>query len=218
MGPKRKAKFIRSAGTSGLLIFCGPELARIKMPSEKILEVPKNCYATVGQVSNVLHNKVVLGKAGRNRHLGWRPHVRGIAMNPVDHPHGGRGNGGRPSCTPWGFPCKSGFSLVKRRKVVRLAKEKIVRKMKQEKDNGRAKAAAAAAAAAGAPYAITPPDHVKYHGLFVTYDTDKDGLIQRDAAIEVFRKSGLPEPVLLSIFALADDDHDGVLAPKEFCV
>jgi large subunit ribosomal protein L2 len=74
------------------------------MPSNKILKVSVKNFATLGIISNVLANKVIIGKAGINRHLGKRPSVRGIAMNPVDHPHGGRTNGGRPSVTPWGKP------------------------------------------------------------------------------------------------------------------
>ena len=67
-------------------------------------------------LSNLQHNLTYLGKAGRNRLMGRRPIVRGIAMNPVDHPHGGRTNGGRPSVTPWGLPTKGGFYLKKRKK------------------------------------------------------------------------------------------------------
>ena len=65
-----------------------------------------NCRATIGRVSNHLQRLTILGKAGANRNRGRRPKVRGIAMNPIDHPHGGRTNGGRPSCTPWGVYCK----------------------------------------------------------------------------------------------------------------
>jgi large subunit ribosomal protein L2 len=71
----------------------------------------------LGSVSNEKQNLICLGKAGRNRNLGRRPIVRGIAMNPVDHPHGGRTNGGRPSVTPWGLPTKGGFYLKKRKYV-----------------------------------------------------------------------------------------------------
>jgi large subunit ribosomal protein L2 len=76
--------------------------------------VSVDSYATIGVVSNNQHNLTYLGKAGRNRNLNRRPVVRGIAMNPVDHPHGGRTNGGRPSVTPWGLPTKSKFYLKKR--------------------------------------------------------------------------------------------------------
>jgi len=71
--------------------------------------IPAACKATIGQVGNVDHENVSLGKAGRARWLGRRPHVRGVAMNPVDHPHGGgegRTSGGRHPCTPWGVPTK----------------------------------------------------------------------------------------------------------------
>lgn len=70
------------------------------MPSKKIIEIPTSSSATLGITSNVLNNKLVLGKAGVKRNKGIRPTVRGVAMNPVDHPHGGRTNGGRPSVTP----------------------------------------------------------------------------------------------------------------------
>jgi len=79
---------------------------KVRLPSGKIVELLPDVYATVGVLSNLQHNLVVLGKAGRNRLKGRRPTVRGVAMNPVDHPHGGRTNGGRPSVTPWGIPTK----------------------------------------------------------------------------------------------------------------
>lgn len=69
-------------------------------------KIPLDCHATIGMVSNQLQKMINHGKAGERRRLGWRPTVRGIAMNPIDHPHGGRGNGGRPSCSPWGVYTK----------------------------------------------------------------------------------------------------------------
>ncbi len=72
----------------------------------EVRRLPLDCAATIGSVSNTLNKLTILGKAGANRRRGRRPKVRGIAMNPVDHPHGGRTNGGRPSCTPWGVYCK----------------------------------------------------------------------------------------------------------------
>lgn len=106
LGQLSKTKYIRSAGTFGQLIQKSFNFCKIKLPSNKVLIVPTSYYATIGKLSNVLHNKVVLGKAGKNRKKGIRPSVRGVAMNPVDHPHGGRTNGGRPSVTPWGIPTK----------------------------------------------------------------------------------------------------------------
>ena len=88
------------------------------MPSGKFLMVPSTSYATVGINSNLLHKYSVLGKAGKNRLRSRRPIVRGIAMNPVDHPHGGRTNGGRTSVTPWGLPTKCGFYLKKKKRYV----------------------------------------------------------------------------------------------------
>jgi len=89
---------------------------KVRLPSSKIIEVSPNTYGTVGILSNLQHNLVYLGKAGRNRLKGKRPTVRGVAMNPVDHPHGGRTNGGRPSVTPWGIPTK-GKPTVKKKKL-----------------------------------------------------------------------------------------------------
>jgi large subunit ribosomal protein L2 len=79
---------------------------KIRLPSGKIIDIYSKSTATIGKVSNFLHNQIILGKAGLNRLKNKRPKVRGIAMNPVDHPHGGRTNGGMPSVTPWGIPTK----------------------------------------------------------------------------------------------------------------
>jgi large subunit ribosomal protein L2 len=108
------SQYARSAGTSAQLIQLDKKYAKLKLPSSKILKVSVSSYATIGVVSNNQHNLTYLGKAGRSRNLNRRPIVRGIAMNPVDHPHGGRTNGGRPSVTPWGLPTKSKFYLKKR--------------------------------------------------------------------------------------------------------
>jgi large subunit ribosomal protein L2 len=98
----------RSAGNSIKLVSLEGEMAQIQTPSGEIRLVNKECYANVGIVSNIEHNNIKIGKAGRKRHMGWRPEVRGKAMNPVDHPHGG-GEGGNPiglkyPKTPWGLP------------------------------------------------------------------------------------------------------------------
>jgi large subunit ribosomal protein L2 len=100
-------QIVRSAGTRANLVAIEKEFAQIQLPSGEIRTVNKNCYATIGIVSNVDHNLVKIGKAGRNRWLGIRPSVRGKAMNPVDHPHGG-GEGNQPCGlihpkTPWGY-------------------------------------------------------------------------------------------------------------------
>jgi large subunit ribosomal protein L2 len=79
---------------------------KLRLPSGKILLIPNNFFAILGSVSNSQYKSICIGKAGKNRLKGIRPSVRGIAMNPVDHPHGGRTNGGRPSVTPWGIPTK----------------------------------------------------------------------------------------------------------------
>ena len=107
----------RSAGSSLKLVSLEGKHAQIAMPSGEARLVSKNCYATIGQVSNVEHSNIKIGKAGRKRHLGRRPQVRGKAMNPVDHPHGG-GEGGSPigmkhPKTPWGLPAL-GFKTRKR--------------------------------------------------------------------------------------------------------
>ena len=111
-----QSQYIKSAGTFGQLIQKTNNTAKIKLPSKKIINVSTNSFANIGIISNLQSNQIVKGKAGINRHLSIRPTVRGIAMNPVDHPHGGRTNGGRPSVTPWGLPTKGRFSLRKKHK------------------------------------------------------------------------------------------------------
>jgi len=101
-----KVCFARSAGTFCQIIQKSNDGIKVRLPSGKIIDLSPEVFATVGILSNLQHNLVCLGKAGRNRMKGKRPTVRGIAMNPVDHPHGGRTNGGRPSVTPWGIPTK----------------------------------------------------------------------------------------------------------------
>ena len=106
--PGSGGKIARSAGTSAQIIAKQGHFVILRLPSGEIRMVLRNCWATIGEVGNAEINNIRLGKAGRSRWLGWRPHVRGSAMNPVDHPHGG-GEGkspiGRPSpVTPWGKP------------------------------------------------------------------------------------------------------------------
>ncbi|MBO1679836.1 50S ribosomal protein L2 [Bittarella massiliensis (ex Durand et al. 2017)] len=106
--PGKGAQLVRSAGNSAQLMAKEGKYALIRLPSGELRNVPASCMATIGQVGNVDHENVNLGKAGRKRHMGIRPTVRGSVMNPCDHPHGG-GEGkspiGRPSpVTPWGKP------------------------------------------------------------------------------------------------------------------
>ena len=105
--PGAGAKIARSAGSSAQLIAKAESFSHVKLASGEVRLVPSACMATVGQVSNPEHENISYGKAGRNRWLGKRPHVRGVAMNPIDHPLGGgegRSSGGRPPCSPWGKP------------------------------------------------------------------------------------------------------------------
>jgi len=103
------AQLARSAGTFAQLMAKEGRYSQVKLPSGEVRMVMQDCYATIGQVGNLDHEKVSIGKAGRSRWLGKRPKVRGVAMNPVDHPHGGgegRTSGGRHPVTPWGIPTK----------------------------------------------------------------------------------------------------------------
>ncbi|MDQ6929611.1 MAG: 50S ribosomal protein L2 [Candidatus Eremiobacteraeota bacterium] len=103
--PGQGAKLVRSAGSSAQLMAKEGEYAQVRMPSGEVRKIAVVCRATIGQLGNVDHENEIVGKAGRQRHRGIRPSVRGIAMNPVDHPHGGgeaRSTSGRPPTTPWG--------------------------------------------------------------------------------------------------------------------
>ncbi|MFZ3045439.1 MAG: 50S ribosomal protein L2 [Desulfatirhabdiaceae bacterium] len=102
-------QIVRSAGAFAQLMAKEDRYALVKLPSTEVRMVLLTCYATVGQLGNVMHENISLGKAGRKRWLGKRPRVRGVAMNPVDHPMGGgegRSSGGRHPCSPWGTPSK----------------------------------------------------------------------------------------------------------------
>ena len=106
--PGRGAQLVRSAGTAAQLMAKENGMAQVRLPSGEVRFIRLECMATIGQVGNLVHENIKIGKAGKTRHLGIRPTVRGSAMNPVDHPHGG-GEGrapiGRPSpVTPWGKP------------------------------------------------------------------------------------------------------------------
>ena len=116
--PGKGGQIARSAGSAVQVVAKEGRYASVKMPSGELRLVMMECLATVGQVGNIDHEKVSVGKAGRSRWLGKRPHVRGVAMNPVDHPLGGgegKAAGGRHPVSPWGQPAK-GFK-TRRRKV-----------------------------------------------------------------------------------------------------
>ncbi len=117
--PGKGGQIVRSAGASAQLIAREGRFAHIKLPSGEVRLIPVDCIATIGQVGNVEHESIVIGKAGRSRWLGRRPKVRGVAMNPVDHPHGGgegKSSGGRHPTTPWGKPTK-GYKTRPKNKV-----------------------------------------------------------------------------------------------------
>lgn len=118
MVPGKGGQIARSAGSAAQLMAKEGNFALVKMPSGEIRKFRLNCYATIGQVSNVEWDNVSLGKAGRSRWLGRRPKVRGVAMNPIDHPMGGgegKSSGGRHPCSPWGQKSK-GLKTRKKRK------------------------------------------------------------------------------------------------------
>lgn len=116
--PGQGAALCRSAGMGATLMAREATWAQIQLPSGEIRRIPGNCRATIGQVGNGDHMNVVIGKAGRNRWKGIRPYVRGTAMNPIDHPHGGgegRTKGGRHPVTPQGKPTKGGMTRKRRK-------------------------------------------------------------------------------------------------------
>ena len=123
-------QIVRSAGTYAQLMAKEDRYALIKLPSSEVRMVLINCKATIGQLGNATHENIDLGKAGRTRRLGRRPRVRGVAMNPVDHPMGGgegRSSGGRHPCSPWGVPTK-GFKTRKNKSSDRLIVKKRSKK------------------------------------------------------------------------------------------
>ncbi len=118
MLPGRGGVLCRSAGTGATLVARESDWAQINLPSGEIRRLPSRCRATIGKVGNSDHMAIRLGKAGRKRWLGRRPHVRGTAMNPVDHPHGGgegRTKGGRHPVSPTGVPAKGGSTRQRRK-------------------------------------------------------------------------------------------------------
>ena len=132
--PNRGGQMVRTAGSSAKLMSVDGDYAQVQLPSKEIRLFQLNCYATVGKVSNSEHALVKIGKAGRKRHMGKRPQVRGKVMNPCDHPHGG-GEGGCPiglkhPKTPWGMPAL-GYKTRKKKKtsgkfIYRTRKGKLI--------------------------------------------------------------------------------------------
>ena len=107
--PGKGGQMVRSAGGAAQLVAKEAEYALVKLPSGETRKVSQDCMATIGQVGHIDHENVTIGKAGRSRWLGKRPHNRGVSMNPVDHPHGGgegKTSGGRHPVTPWGQPTR----------------------------------------------------------------------------------------------------------------
>jgi large subunit ribosomal protein L2 len=128
--PGKGGQIVRSAGTYAQLMAKEDRYALIKLPSGEVRMVLMNCKATVGQLGNVSHENIDLGKAGRNRWKGRRPKVRGVAMNPVDHPMGGgegRSSGGRHPCSPWGMPTK-GYKTRRNKSSDRLIVKRRTKK------------------------------------------------------------------------------------------
>ena len=127
--PKKGAELVRSAGLSCQILAKEGKYAHIKLPSGEVRLIDLRCRATIGQVSNPLHSSVSLGKAGRKRHMGRRPHTRGVAMNPVDHPMGGgegKSHGGRQPASPWGWLTKG----KKTRKTHKSSDKFIIKRRK----------------------------------------------------------------------------------------
>lgn len=131
--PTRGGQVVRSAGSGATLTAVDAKSAQIKMASGEIRLFSNECYATIGQVSNFEHSAVTVGKAGRKRHMGVRPGVRGSAMNPVDHPHGGgegrQGIGLKHPKTPWGKPALG----KKTRKKKRYSNKLIIKRRQKRK-------------------------------------------------------------------------------------
>lgn len=127
MRPGKGGQMVRSAGSFVQVVAREGNKVILKMPSGEVRTVPANCYGTVGQVSNIDHKNIVLGKAGASRWRGIRPSVRGVAMNPIDHPMGGgegRTSGGRHPCTPWGKPTKGYKTRSKRKSLAHLVEDR----------------------------------------------------------------------------------------------
>jgi large subunit ribosomal protein L2 len=128
--PGKGGQLARGAGTLVQLVAKEGDYGHLKLPSGEVRLARLECLATIGQVGNVIHENITSGKAGRTRWLGRRPRVRGVAMNPIDHPMGGgegKSSGGRHPCSPWGWPTK-GYKTRRRKTTDKL----IVRKRKRK--------------------------------------------------------------------------------------
>jgi large subunit ribosomal protein L2 len=126
MRPGSGGQIARTAGSGAQLVAKEGDYAHVKLPSGEVRLIPVKCKATIGQLGNIEHENISLGKAGRSRWRGIRPHVRGVAMNPVDHPLGGgegKSSGGRHPCSPWGMPTKG----YKTRKKSKLSSQYIIK-------------------------------------------------------------------------------------------
>lgn len=135
--PGRGGQLCRSAGTSAVMNAREGSWAQVTLPSGEVRRIPSSCRATMGEVGNSDHQNVVLGKAGRRRWMGWRPHVRGACMNPHDHPHGGgegRAKGGRHPCSPTGKLAKGGATRNKKK-----ASSKAILRRRKSRRNGQLK-------------------------------------------------------------------------------
>ena len=129
MKPRKGAQLARSAGTYAKIMAKDNSMVTLKLPSGEMRMIHEDCLATIGVVGNKNHENIKIGKAGRSRWLGKRPKVRGVVMNPVDHPHGGgegRTSGGRHPVSPWGTPAKG----YKTRKKNKLSNKFIVKRRK----------------------------------------------------------------------------------------
>ena len=125
-------QMVRSAGSYAEILAKENNMAQLRLPSGEIRNVSEKCWATIGQVSNIDNINVVIGSAGRNRWKGWRPHVRGVAMNPVDHPMGGgeaKSKGGNHPMSPWAQKCKG----LKTRKKKKLSNKYIIKRANDNK-------------------------------------------------------------------------------------
>lgn len=132
MRPGKGGQMVRGAGGLAQLVAREGGMVTLRLPSGEVRLTSEKCLATVGQLGNIEHKNIVLGKAGASRWRGRRPKVRGVAMNPVDHPMGGgegRSSGGRHPCTPWGKPTK-GYKTRKKRK---LSDKMIVERRKKKR-------------------------------------------------------------------------------------
>ena len=128
--PGKGGQLVRSAGASAQIVAKDKEYCQVKLPSGEVRMIKSECKATLGVVGNIEHENISIGKAGRSRWLGRRPHVRGVAMNPVDHPMGGgegKASGGGHPVSPWGLPAKG----YKTRKKKNVSDKFIVKKRKK---------------------------------------------------------------------------------------